>query len=106
MHEIWYTEEGCQSVVGVYFWSIGMLLYNNAVPGGAKKILFCDDLRATLDEGPRSRDQLIQAILLVKSFKLVPRPLDEGPRPKSGKLRLNLHGTCFGGENQLVGTKK
>jgi hypothetical protein len=40
-------------------------------------------LRATLDEGPRFRDQRIQAILLVKSFKLVPRPLDKGPKPKS-----------------------
>jgi hypothetical protein len=36
--------------------------------------------------------------LIVESFKLVPRPLDEVPRPKSGKLRLNLHGTCFGGK--------
>jgi hypothetical protein len=36
--------------------------------------------------------------LLVESFKLVPRPLDEGSRPKSGKLRLNLHGTCFEGK--------
>jgi hypothetical protein len=45
-------------------------------------------LSATLDAGPRSRDQWIQAILLVKSFKLVPRPLDDGPRPKSGKLKL------------------
>jgi len=34
----------------------------------------------------------------VGSFKLVPRHLDKGPRPKSGKLRLNLHGTCFGGK--------
>ncbi len=55
-------------------------------------------LRATLDKGPRSKDQWIQAILLVESCKLVPRPLKEGPRPKSGKLRLNLHGTCFGGK--------
>jgi hypothetical protein len=55
-------------------------------------------LRATLDEGPRSRDQWIQAILLIESFKSVPRPLNEGARPKSGKLRLNLHGTCFGGK--------
>jgi hypothetical protein len=39
-------------------------------------------LGATLDEGPKSRDQWIQAILLVESFKLVPRPLDEGSRPK------------------------
>jgi hypothetical protein len=38
-------------------------------------------------------------------FKLVPRPLDKGPRPKSGKLRLNLHATCWR-ENQLVQTQK
>jgi hypothetical protein len=35
---------------------------------------------------------------LVESFKLVPRPLNKGPRPKSGKLRLNLHGISFGGK--------
>jgi hypothetical protein len=62
-------------------------------------------LRATLDKGPMSRDQWIQTILLVKSFKLVPRPVDEGPRPKSGKLRLNLHGTCFGGKINWFGRK-
>jgi hypothetical protein len=39
--------------------------------------------------------------LIVKSFKLVPRPLDKGPRPESGKLRLNLHGSCFGGKINL-----
>ncbi len=63
-------------------------------------------LRATLDEGPRSRDQWIQATLLVESFKLIPRPLDEGPRPKSGRLRLNLLGTCFGGKINWFRTKK
>jgi len=57
----------------------------------------------SLDMGPRSRDQWIQALLLVKSFKLVPRSLDKGPRPKSGKLRLNLHGTCFGGKINQFG---
>jgi hypothetical protein len=36
--------------------------------------------------------------LIAKSFKLVLRRLDKGPRPKSGKLRLNLHGSCFGGK--------
>jgi hypothetical protein len=41
----------------------------------------------------------IQAILFVESFKLVPMPLDEGPTPKSGKLKLNLHGTCFEGRS-------
>jgi len=40
----------------------------------------------------------MQAILLVESFKLVPRPLNEGLRPETGKLRLNLHGTCFRGK--------
>jgi hypothetical protein len=63
-------------------------------------------LRATLDKGPRSTDQWIQAILLVKTFKLIPRPLDKGPKPKSGKLRLNLHGTCFGVKINWLGPKK
>jgi hypothetical protein len=63
------------------------------------------NLRATLDEGPRSRDQWIQAILLVESFKLVPRPWDKGSRPKSGEFRLNLHGTCFGGRINWFGPK-
>jgi len=35
---------------------------------------------------------------LVESFKLAPRPLDEALRPKSGILKLNLQGTCFGGK--------
>jgi hypothetical protein len=33
-------------------------------------------------------------------------PLDEGARPKSGNLRLNLHGTCFGGKINWFGPKK
>jgi len=44
----------------------------------------------TLDKGPGANE--------FKQSLLVPRPLDEGPRPKSGKLRLNLHGTCLGGK--------
>jgi len=60
-------------------------------------------LRATLN-GPRSKNQCIQAILLVESFKLVPRPFDKGPKPESGKLRLIWH--LFWRENQLVGTKR
>jgi len=39
----------------------------------------------------RSSDKWIEPILLVESFKLVPRTLDEGPRQKSGKLRLIWH---------------
>jgi hypothetical protein len=68
--------------------------------------LFEIEVRVTLDKGPRSRDQWIQAILLVESFKLVPRSLDEGTRPKGGKLRLTLHGTCFGGKINWFGPKK
>jgi len=40
-----------------------------------------------------------EAILLDESHKLDPRPLDEGPRPKSGKLRLNLHGIILEGKS-------
>ncbi len=43
-------------------------------------------LKATLDKGPRSRDQRIQAILLVESLKSVSRPLNEGPRPKKWQI--------------------
>jgi len=57
-------------------------------------------LKVSLDEGPRYMDHSIQTILLVESFKLVPTPLDEGPRPKSGKLRLIWH--LFWRENELV----
>jgi hypothetical protein len=42
----------------------------------------------------------------LKAFKLVPRPLDEGPRPKIGKLRLNLHDTSFGGKINWFRLKK
>ncbi len=47
-------------------------------------------LRAALDKRLRSRVQLNRAVLLADSQKLEPWPLDEGPRPKSGKSRLNL----------------
>jgi len=34
-----------------------------------------------------------------------PRPFNEGPRPKSSKLRLNLHGTCLGEKINWFGPK-
>jgi hypothetical protein len=43
---------------------------------------------------------------LVKSFKLVPRPLDEGPSLKSGKLRLNPYDTYFEGKINWFGPKQ
>jgi hypothetical protein len=35
----------------------------------------------------------------LESTKLDLWPLDEGPRPKSGKSRLNLHGTILEGKS-------
>jgi len=58
-------------------------------------------IRTTLDEGWSTQVQWNRAILLAKSHKLDPWPLDESPRPKSGKSRLNLHGTILGGK--LIG---
>jgi len=49
--------------------------------------------------GSKVQELMNQAILLVESFKLVPRPLHEGPRPKSGKLSLNLDGTVLEGKS-------
>jgi len=51
--------------------------------------------RATLEKGPRSKVQCNRAILLDESHKLDPWPLDESPRLKSDKSRLNLHGTIL-----------
>ncbi len=56
-------------------------------------------LRATLDEGLRFSVQWNRTILLDESHKLDPWPLDEGPRTKSGKLSLNLHGTISEGNS-------
>jgi hypothetical protein len=36
---------------------------------------------------------------LDESHKLDPWPLKEGPQPKIGKLRLNLHGTILEGKS-------
>jgi hypothetical protein len=41
---------------------------------------------------------------LAKSHKLDPLPLFEGLRPKSGKSRLNLHGTIW--EAKSIGLNK
>ncbi len=76
-----------------------------------KILFFLVKLRAmTLDEGPTSRDQWIQAFLLVESFKLnwSQGPLDKGPRAKEWQIEaINLHGTLFWrGKNQLVRTQK
>jgi hypothetical protein len=42
---------------------------------------------------------------LVESLKLVSRLLNEGPRPKSGKLKLNLHGTFLEGKSMGLDQK-
>jgi hypothetical protein len=43
---------------------------------------------------------------LAESHKLDPWPLDESPRPKSGKLGLNLHGTILEGKSIGLNNKK
>jgi hypothetical protein len=43
---------------------------------------------------------LCQAILLVESFKLVPRPLDEGPRPKKWQIEAKPTWHLFCKENE------
>jgi hypothetical protein len=63
-------------------------------------------LSATLDKRLRSRVQWNRAVLLAESQKLEPWPLDEGPRPISGKSRLNLHGTILQRFNQLRPQRK
>jgi hypothetical protein len=69
-------------------------------------ITWNSSIRATLDEGPRSRSQWNRTILLAESHKLGPLPLDERPWPKSGKLKLNLHGTYLEGKSIGSNPKK
>ncbi len=54
---------------------------------------FFGTLRGTLDEGSRSRNQWIQAILLVKSFKLVPRQEKSIGSDQKTVLKGELQGT-------------
>jgi len=65
--------------------------------------------RPTLEGGPRSRDQMNSSkFFLVESLiNWSQGLLDEGPRPKSGKLRLKATWHLSWGEKiQLVRTKK
>ncbi len=55
--------------------------------------------KATLDKGPRSRVQWNQVFLLVKSIKLVPRHLDEGPGPR--QIKFSLYGISLEGWIQI-----
>ncbi len=60
----------------------------------------------TLDEGPSSRVQWNGVVLLTKSHKMNPWPLDEGLIPKSDKSRLNLHGAILGAKSIGLNPKK
>jgi hypothetical protein len=55
-------------------------------------------LMVTLDKGPRRKVWKNQALLLVKSCKLVPRPFDKGPGPRQIKLWFSLHGIILEGK--------
>jgi hypothetical protein len=54
-------------------------------------IMICFILRATWDKGPMSRFQWNWTFLLVKSFELVPRPLNKSPKPRQIMLWFNLY---------------
>lgn len=64
-------------------------------------LLITNYFRATLDKGSRSKVQWNQAFLLVTSFKLVPRHLDEGPGPRQVKLWFSLYGISLEGWLQI-----
>jgi hypothetical protein len=62
-------------------------------------------LKPILDKGLRSKVQWNWTFLLIRIFKLVPKPLDKGVGPKKIKLWFNLFSIILEG-NQLVRTKK
>jgi len=79
------------------------------VPGVISGEGLVQNLRVTLDKGPRSRVQWNRAFLLVKSLKLVARLLDKGSGSRQIKWWFNLHDIileAFWKETQLVRTKK
>ncbi len=55
--------------------------------------------RVTVDKGSKSRVQWNRTFLLVKSFKLLPRPLDESPGPRQIKLWFSLHDIILEGKS-------
>jgi hypothetical protein len=62
--------------------------------------------RAILDKGTKSKVQWNWAFLSIKSFKLVPSPLDEGSRPRQIKLWFSLHGIILEGKPIGLDPKK
>ncbi len=92
------------------WWKMGPLSNSQAAQSNSEPALNAYHwpalLRATLEEGPRSRVQWNKAILLDESHKLDPWPLKEDPWPKIGKLRLNLHGTILEGKSIGLDPKK
>jgi len=62
--------------------------------------------RPTLDKGPRSRIQWNWAFVLVKSFKLVIGPLDNGLGSRQIKLWFSLHDIILEGKQIDLDQKK
>jgi len=63
-------------------------------------------LRGTLDKGSRSKVQWNWTFLLVKSFRLVSKPIDKDPRPRQIKLWFSLHGIILEGKLIEIDKKK
>jgi hypothetical protein len=55
-------------------------------------------------QGPRSNE--IEQSYWMRAINLTLWPLDKGPRPKSGKFRLNLRGTILEGKSIDLQTQK
>ncbi len=72
---------------------------------GYSSVAFTTNLKGCFRWGPRSRLEWNRAIPLAESHKLNPWLLDDDPRPKSGKLKLNLYGSSLEG-NRFVQTKR
>jgi hypothetical protein len=53
-------------------------------------------------QGPGTNE--FKQILLAESFKLVPRPLNQGPRPKSGKFEAKLTYMALVSEGKSIGS--
>jgi hypothetical protein len=75
---------------------------NEGEAGRMTAFLVCDFRQGSKVQGPLNSSNLI----LVESFNLVPRPLDEGLRPKKWQIEAQPSWHLFWRENQLVGTKK
>jgi len=81
-----------------------LLSFTRSIPHGAFDVeeISEDNIikyRGTLDEGPRGMVQKNGTILLSKSHKLDPRPLNEDLKPIQANLKCHLHNIILEGNS-------